>query len=149
MSRVKPAEVRFYVDADILGVAHVLAGLRSDVTYPGDGGAVIHRRKRPPCPVVAPATPDPVWIPEVTRHGWLIITRDRHIQDHRQEIGAVRQYEAKMVALSGDEARGTFEQLEVIMCQWRAIERLVPKPGPFIYTATRTTLKPVDLDTQS
>lgn len=41
MTRVKPAEVRFYIDADILGVGHVLAGLRPDVTYPGDPGAVV------------------------------------------------------------------------------------------------------------
>lgn len=146
MSRIKPAEVRFYVDADILGVAHVLAGLRSDVTYPGDPGVTIHKRKRPPCPVTTPATPDPVWIPEVTRHGWLIITRDRHIRDHRQEITAVREHGAKMVALSGEEARGTFEQLEVIMCQWRKIEDLVLEPGPFICAATRTSLRSVDLE---
>lgn len=29
---MKPAEVRFYVDADLLGLAKVLAGLRFDVT---------------------------------------------------------------------------------------------------------------------
>lgn len=145
MSRAKPAEVRFYVDADILGLARVLAGLRADVTYPGDVGATIHKRVRPPCPVTTPAVPDPLWIPEVTRHGWLIITRDRHIQDHRQEITAVRDHGARMVALAGEEARGTFEQLEVVMCQWRRIEGLVGEPGPFIYTATRTTLRPVDL----
>ncbi|GAA4678412.1 hypothetical protein [Phytohabitans rumicis] len=146
MSRVKPAEVRIYVDADILGVGHVLAGLRSDITYPGDTGAVIHKRRRPSCSVTTPATPDPIWIPEATRQGWLIITRDRHIQDHRQEIAAVRQHGARMVALSGVEARSTFDQLEVLMCQWRSIEQLLLKPGPFIYTATRTTLRPVDLD---
>ena len=30
--------VRFYIDADLLGVAKILAGVRSDVTYPGDPG---------------------------------------------------------------------------------------------------------------
>ena len=50
-----------------------------------------------------------------------------------------------MVALFGSEARSTFEQLEVVMCQWRAIERLLSDPGPFIYTATRTSLKPIAL----
>ena len=29
---------RFYVDADLLGLGHVLAGLRPDTTYPGDPG---------------------------------------------------------------------------------------------------------------
>jgi hypothetical protein len=33
VSRIKPADVRFYIDADLLGLARVLAGLRHDVTY--------------------------------------------------------------------------------------------------------------------
>jgi hypothetical protein len=32
------------------------------------------------------------------------------------------------------------EQLEVRMCQWRPIERVVDEPGPFIYRATKTAL---------
>jgi hypothetical protein len=145
VSQIKPAEVRFYIDADILGLAQVLAAIRADITYPGDIGAVINKRERPACPGTTPATLDPIWIPEVTERGWLIITRDRHIQDHRAEIQAVRRYGARMVALSGKEARGKFEQLEVVMCQWRAIERLLTESGPFIYTATRTSLKPINL----
>src|SRR5712691_1789865 len=48
----RPATVRFYVDADVLGLAKVLAGLRTDVTYPGDpGGPVKGGRVRPACPV--------------------------------------------------------------------------------------------------
>jgi hypothetical protein len=36
VSQARPATVRFYFDADVLGVAKVVAALRSDVTYPGD-----------------------------------------------------------------------------------------------------------------
>ncbi|GAA3730465.1 hypothetical protein GCM10022225_10300 [Plantactinospora mayteni] len=145
MSRTKPAEVRFYVDADLLGLAHVLAGLRPDVTYPGDPGAVIHKRQRPPCPIVSPAVKDPEWIPEVARRGWLIITRDRHIQEHHLEIGAVRDHGARMVALTGEDARSVFAQLEVVMCRWRDIERCASEPPPFIHTATRTTMRRLPL----
>lgn len=42
MTLVRPAQVRFYVDADLLGLGHALAALRNDVTYPGDPGKVIH-----------------------------------------------------------------------------------------------------------
>jgi hypothetical protein len=91
VTRVKPAEVRFYLDADILGLAHVLARLRADVTYPGDPGAVIQKRERPPCPIASTVTPDRDWIREVAARGWLIVTRDKRIQDHRAEIAAVRQ----------------------------------------------------------
>ncbi len=46
----RAAQVRFCVDADVLGLGKILAGLRNDVTYPGDPGAVIHKRERAPCP---------------------------------------------------------------------------------------------------
>ena len=146
MSRsAKPAVVRFYLDADVLGLAKVLASLRSDVTYPGDPGGVVHRRSRPSCPIKSPATDDEVWIPETARHGWLIITRDSRIHHHRAEIEAVRSSGARMIALAGEEARGTWYQLEVVMCQWRAIERRTFEPGPFIYLASRTTLRSIEL----
>ena len=141
----KPATVRFYVDADLLGLANILVQVRNDVTYPGDPGGTLHKRRRPPCPVTSPSVLDPVWIPEVTRRGWLILTRDSKISDNLAEITAVRDSGARMVALAGTEAIGTWRQLEVVMCQWRAIERRLDETGPFIYTATRTRLNPVDL----
>lgn len=57
--------VRICVDADMLGLGKILASLRDDVTYPGDPGAVIHRRQRPPCPVTSPDVLDTDWIPEM------------------------------------------------------------------------------------
>ena len=33
---LRAAQVRFYVDADILGLGKILGALRNDVTYPGD-----------------------------------------------------------------------------------------------------------------
>jgi hypothetical protein len=59
----RPATIRFYFDADVLGVAKVVAALRHDVTYPGDPGTTIHRRIRPACPVTTP--------PSRTRCGFL------------------------------------------------------------------------------
>lgn len=47
MTAAKPAVVRFYLDADVLGLAHVVAGLRNDATYPGDPGAVINLALHP------------------------------------------------------------------------------------------------------
>jgi hypothetical protein len=141
----KPAVVRFYFDADVLGLAKILAALRPDMTYPGDPGGLVHRRQRPACPITSAATEDTIWIPETARHRWLIITRDSRIQHHRAEIEAVRASGARMITLASEEARGTWDQLELLMCQWRAIERRLDEPGPFIYTATRTTLRPIDL----
>ncbi|MGH6654517.1 MAG: hypothetical protein ACRDVE_04850, partial [Actinocrinis sp.] len=67
------------------------------------------------------------------------------IQDHRAEIAAVRDHSAKMVALSGRDAVDTWAQLEIIMGQLRSVEALLQQPGPFIYTAARTSLRSVEL----
>jgi hypothetical protein len=142
---VRRADVRLYLDADVLGLAKILVQLRSDVTYPGDPGGVRHRRERPPCPISGPHVVDEVWIPETSRREWLIVTRDAAIQRNRAEVAAVRDSGARMVALSGPEAGTTWAQLEIVMCQWRRIEALLGEPGPFIYAATRTALRRVPL----
>ena len=89
---------------------------------------------------------DPDWIPEVARRGWLIITRDSKIITNRSEIRAVREYNAKMVALNQDDARTQWGQLEVLMTRWRDIENLVTEPGPFIWRASRTAMTTIPLD---
>lgn len=38
VTKLKPAQIRFYFDADTLGLAHTIVQLRRDVTYPGDPG---------------------------------------------------------------------------------------------------------------
>jgi hypothetical protein len=134
----KPAEVRFYFDADVLGLARVVCALRPDCTFPGDPGATIKRRTRPPCPVVSPATKDPIWLPIVTAERWIVISRDSHISTRPAEIDAVRRHGARLVVLSGKEAHGPWEQLEILMAQWRRIEAMGPITGPWIYSATRT-----------
>lgn len=135
------------MDADILGLAKVLAPLRPDVTYPGDSGAVIHSRHRPSCKITRASTPDREWIPIVAAEEWLIITRDRAIQDHRLEVAAVLDHSARMVALSSAEAGTKWGQLEVVMSCWHDIEALEGRPGPFVFTATRSGLTEVDLTT--
>jgi PIN like domain len=104
----KPAVVRFYFDADVLGLAKVLVQVRADVTYPGDPGGTLHRRIRPACPITSTAVKDDVWIPQVASLGWLIITRDSRIASKRAELAAVRETGARMVALSGPETVGTW-----------------------------------------
>ena len=142
----KPAPVQFYIDADVLGLAKILTQVRGDVTYPGDpGGPVKGGRFRAPWPITETATRDYVWIPETARQGWLIITRDRHIQEHRAEIAAVKESGARLVTLAGAEAVDTFHQLEALMCIRRQILRLLDRPGPFICVATRTKLRDLSL----
>ena len=128
-------------------MAKVLARLRSDVTFPGDAGGLIHRRRRDACPISSPAALDTEWIPIVAAEGWVIITRDSRIQERPAELAAVNEHNAKMVALTGKEALNTWLQLEIVFSQWRRIERLAGDDGPFIWAATRSGLRRVPLET--
>jgi hypothetical protein len=144
---MRPAEVRFYVDADILGLAKVLVAVRGDdFTFPGDVGGIFHKRERPACPIAKTSTPDTVWLPEAAKRGWLIISRDHNIAENLAELEAVKASGARMVALAGDDAANTWGQLEVFMRRWRQIEALLDEGGPFIYLASRTVWRRLDLD---
>lgn len=140
-------QVRFYVDADSLGLAKAMAGLRGDVTYPSDPGGRVRGRSRPACPIQRTDTPDDVWIPEVARLGWAILTRDRKIQSRVSESAAVVASGARMFAITSPEQLSVWEQLEVVMCNWRRIEDQLTEPGPWVMALTRTSMREVDLST--
>lgn len=142
---MKQAQVRFYIDADLLGLARVVSALRPDVTYPGDPGDVIHQRERAACPVTDPGLPDTVWLPQVAERGWLIISRDHNIRENPAERRAVLESGARMVALAGSDAGSKWTQLELVLRHWRRIEKLTEQPGPFIYSATYARLTRLDL----
>lgn len=131
--------VRYYVDADTLGLAHVLVQLRWDVTYPGDPGGTVKRHARPACPIQSTDVDDEEWIPIVAAQGWAIISRDKHIERRPPELEAVRAHGAKLFALTSREKLDVWRQLEILMCSWRSIERMsqlevlissgLPEPG--------------------
>ena len=113
MARKKP-QPRWYVDADTLGLAHVLIRARPDVTYCGDQG---ERRKQEwtidPCVIQQTETTDEVWIPTVTKAGLAIITRDKHIETRMTPkrikcsrlVPACLRSPAKPISTSGDSPR--------------------------------------------
>lgn len=138
---MRPAEIRYYVDADTLGLAHIIAAIRPDVTYPGDPGAIVRKRQRPACPITSTDVPDETWIREVAARGWTIITRDRHIEQRPAERETVTDTGAKVFAITSPEILTVWHQLEIVMTRWRDIERLSEQPGPYIYSVTRTGLR--------
>jgi hypothetical protein len=135
--------VRFYVDADTLGLAKIMVRLRWDVTYPGDPGGTVKRHTRPPCSITSTDLDDDQWIPIVATEGWAIISRDNKIERRPAEIAAVRDNGAKLFALASPEQLDVWRQLEILMCNWRAIDRLAQTSGPFIYRVTRTKMSKV------
>ncbi|MGH8910160.1 MAG: hypothetical protein ACRD0K_27610, partial [Egibacteraceae bacterium] len=86
------------------------------------------------------SVPDDQWIPVVARAGWSIITRDQRIRSRPGEIAAVTAYGARLFAITSDEKLDNWHQLEIVMCQWRRIEELSLRDGPFVYSVTRTAV---------
>ena len=134
--------IRFYFDADVIGLGKLLVQVRADVTYAGDrGGVGIDRRPRPPSPII-PGVPDPDWIPKVAAMGWLVVTRDRHMLSRPAERQEIVQSGARHIRL--DPSRGQlskWDQLEILMIRWRSIEAIADQVGPWVYSASRSRLR--------
>lgn len=141
-----PAEVRFYVDSDLGKAAKMLAELRSDVTYAGAKLRVLRGVETPACLVTDRGMPDEEWIPIVARQGWVILTRDGRIQSRLRELQAVHDHGAKLVTLAGKEAIFPWDQLRLVFHHWERIEAAHVEGGPFVYSATRTTFRRLDLN---
>ena len=138
---MKPAVVRYYFDADILGLAKVVAPLRSDVTYPGARARAVRGRLRPDCVITSADTADTDWIPRVAAEGMAAITRDSQIEQHPAERAAILNAGARVFALNPGQAVTVWAQLELLMRQWRGIERLAQEPGPYMYRVSRSRLR--------
>jgi hypothetical protein len=138
---VREVAVQYYVDADTLGLAHILASIRADVTYPGDAGGVVRKRIRPPCPITSTDVPDDEWIPMVADRGWTILTRDQRIERRPAERAAVVANSAKVVAITSSEKLTIWHQLEIVMSRWREIEHIAEGHGPSIHAVTRTSIR--------
>ena len=110
---MREVAVQYYVDADTLGLAHILADIRPDVTYPGDTGGAIRKRLRRPCPITSTDVPDDEWIPVVAARGWTIITRDQRIERRPAERVAVVANSARVVAITTGEKLTIWHQLVV------------------------------------
>ncbi len=137
---------RWYVDADTIGVGHVLARARVPVTWPGDDGVRDNeRRKQAPSPIQRTDVPDDDWIPRVTAAGMAIITRDRRILSRLDELAAVKRSGAVVFAITSDENLDLWGLVQVVGTRWRDIERLSADPGPAIYSVTRTAVSRLPL----
>lgn len=138
--------IGFYVDADLIGLGKLLVQVRRDVTYAGDpGGLGIDKRPRPPSPI-QPGAKDEVWIPRIAQEGWIVITKDRHMEVRPAERDLIIASSARHVRIQGPPTKEKrklrkWDQLEILIRQWDGIERLVDEPGPWIYSASRTRLR--------
>jgi len=137
---------RWYIDADTLGLAHVLIRARHDVTFPGDDGTRHSARwTLPPCPIQQTSARDTEWIPQVAAAGMAIISRDAAISRRRVEKDAILAAGAQMFAITDPGQLRVWDLLEIVMQRWRDMERLRERPGPYIFALTRTRMTEIDL----
>jgi uncharacterized protein with PIN domain len=130
--------IRFYVDADLIGLAKILQQVRTDVTYPGDpGGTAIDGLRRDPCSL-RPDTPEPEWIPHVAAQAWPVITRDRHMQHRPAEKAMIHTHEARHFHLDAKRQLDRWGQLEIVVSRCETSKRVAELPGPWIYMVTRS-----------
>lgn len=130
------AEIRVYVDADLLDVAKALVQVRYDVTYPGDPGD--RNRGRDPCPVTSPSTPDHVWIPEVAAKGWIVIQRDRKMRGRVAERNAILAHGLRVVYLRVRREPSGWRHLDLVVRRWEQIEAVRTMVGPRTFRASHS-----------
>jgi PIN like domain len=74
-------------------------------------------------------TPDRVWIPDVTRRGWIIVTRDKRLQNRHLEWMAFRRAKARVLWFKGDRASNV-GITEGFLTALPAIDRLTAELQP-------------------
>jgi hypothetical protein len=76
-------------------------------------------------------TPDDVWLPEVAREGWVVLTRDKQIRWKANERDAVMEHGVALFALSG--SGRTPELADLVIATVPVIERFLARhPRPFL-----------------
>jgi len=82
-------------------------------------------------------TPDPEWLREVGRHGWLVLTRDQNIRRKPDELAALREAGVILFALTSGNLSAQ-ETAEIVVGAWPKMKRLAAatKP-PAIFSLTR------------
>lgn len=100
-------------------VAHAIASIRDDVTWLGD--------------ILPQSTPDTIWLADAGRHGWLVVTRDKHIRTRPGERRAIIQNSVGAFIVHQKQGPTPWEYLKLLVGTLEEMERLyAATPRPFI-----------------
>lgn len=87
--------------------------------------------------VFADATPDAVWLAEVGRRGWIVMTRDQNIRRRPNELAAVREARIHLFALTSGNLSAA-DTAALVVRAWPAIRRAVADHSPpALWSVTR------------
>jgi predicted nuclease of predicted toxin-antitoxin system len=82
-------------------------------------------------------TPDQIWLAEVGRRGWVVVTRDQNIRRRPNELAAVRAARIHLFALTSGNLSAA-ETATLVLRAWPAIRRAVAAHAPpALWSVTR------------
>jgi PIN like domain len=131
-----PSGIVYYLDADIpIAVSRAIAGVRTDVVYPGAPG----------CEITSPEIHDIDWLPIVSRNQWVAITRDKRIRHRRAERRAWREHGIRAFVLTSSGNLTMWRTLQLLARHWDAIEQTVVTcgAGPYLYAVTQEGVREI------
>jgi len=82
-------------------------------------------------------TPDSVWIPEIGRRGWVLITKDQNIRRNPLERSAYQAAELRGFVVTGKDLSGQELGELLVRCLPGMVRRAAGRPGPFVFTISR------------
>ncbi len=74
-------------------------------------------------------TPDPEWLREVGRRGWLVLTRDQNIRRKPNELAALREAGVILFALTSGNLSAQ-ETAEIVVKVWPKMQTLAARTTP-------------------
>ncbi len=81
--------------------------------------------------------PDLEWIPEVGRHGWVLITKDENIRRNPRERAAYQEAELRGFIVTGGDMSGA-DLAELLVSRLPGmVRRVANKRGPLLFTISR------------
>jgi hypothetical protein len=119
------AGYRFFIDANCLAVAAILAKVRNDILYPG----------HPDLPEVDQNCDDTEWMPVIASRGLVVIGRDRRIITRTAELQTYQDLGIRAFWITGDKDLRSWDYLHRIVRWWERIEEIVAtkSKGPWFY----------------
>lgn len=85
----------------------------------------------------ASGTHDDVWIPEVVRRGWVILTQDKNLRHKPNEREALTRAGARAFVFTGAEMKGEDAANAVIAARPKMERTIAHTEPPFVATVSR------------
>ena len=83
------------------------------------------------------AAPDVEWIPEVGRHHWVLITKDKNIRRNPLERAAYENARLRGFVLTGADMGGKEMADLLVTCLPGMVRRAAGRPGPLLFAISR------------